>query len=274
LKAFVETSILTPVTDMGALDAQDMQRALQLQGTVVLIMGESGAGKSTLINTMFGEVVANAGGGEPVTQGITLHRSRNSRRLHFYDTVGITTGNMHTVLGNLRDLVSKLETGHVLDRIHVVYYVADASSDRMFPELFTEAKKVLNGLKYESPIIILLNKIDKRTDSYDVFGEWRRAVNDPNQVMIEVAAKPNDIEFCKPRRCTGCGCEEIFTREDSGTSEWQWMCGSRSTPRCPGGGGLHDFDRTPRGLDEVLTPYVCCQRCLGLMYWRLSSFQQ
>ncbi len=45
----------------------------------IAIFGLTGVGKSTLVNAVFGTDVAATGVGEPVTQGITVTRTRPGR---------------------------------------------------------------------------------------------------------------------------------------------------------------------------------------------------
>lgn len=89
----------------------------------ILLAGATGVGKSTLINKIFGENVADAGKGKPVTMNIQKYENDNLGVI-LYDSPGYE-------IGSEKALQFEEEVINIKSSIHLVWYCIASSGDRV-----------------------------------------------------------------------------------------------------------------------------------------------
>ncbi len=77
----------------GGLNMEKMREVIKKEKPImnILLMGATGMGKSSLINALFGQEVAKAGEGKPVTQHLEKYVDEE-KGLILWDTKGIEDG--------------------------------------------------------------------------------------------------------------------------------------------------------------------------------------
>ena len=128
--------------------------------TNILILGKSGAGKSTLVNYLYGQEVALAKAGRPVTaRGLHPHHPFMFRNMEIvvWDSWGLEPDKAGEWLKNLKDELAR--TGRnpdVKDWIHTVIYCYDAKQSRLDD---FERTHILDGIIAEGyPLIFAMTK--------------------------------------------------------------------------------------------------------------------
>jgi len=139
-------------------------------GARIVILGDRGAGKSSICNAAFGNVVAAAGAGRPVTTGITLYEATEKCPVHIYDTKGFETlSDNSDALSQLKDLVEERKQAvaqyppddpvAVKEQLHAIWWVIDvAGGGRFNPESVETVARLFSETGV--PIIMVLNKCD------------------------------------------------------------------------------------------------------------------
>ena len=129
----------------------------------ILITGKSGAGKSTLINAIFGEHVAAAGTGRPVTQQTDLFESETSG-VRIYDTKGLEIEGAAETFEDIKQEIAKQNYSSNPDgMIGVIWYVIAANAGRIEQteiDFITE----LAGPEINVPVIVVLTKSDNPSE--------------------------------------------------------------------------------------------------------------
>ena len=138
----------------------------------ILLVGKTGVGKSTLINKVFGEELAKAGVGRPVTKSIHEIRAENSP-LVIYDTPGLELDGENSADNLLKEVVelvqSRIRGGDQNRAIHCVWYCINTLSSRLegaeteFLKNFTEKTKQFNV-----PVIIVLTQALRKMDAEEL----------------------------------------------------------------------------------------------------------
>ncbi|MGL2511521.1 GTPase [Helicobacter pylori] len=79
----------------------------------VLLMGATGSGKSSLINALFGEEIAKAGVGKPITQHLEKYVDEQ-KGLILWDTQGIEAADYHDTMQSIKQRMEEvsLSKGH------------------------------------------------------------------------------------------------------------------------------------------------------------------
>ncbi|GAA8591081.1 hypothetical protein HpDR64_06150 [Helicobacter pylori] len=97
----------------------------------VLLMGATGSGKSSLINALFGEEIAKAGIGEPVTQHIEKYIDEQ-KGLILWDTQGIEATDYHDTMQSIKkEMEDSFKTLNEKEAIDVAYLCVKETSGRV-----------------------------------------------------------------------------------------------------------------------------------------------
>lgn len=156
----------------------------------IVVAGISGVGKSTLLNAAFGDELAEAGIGKPVTDKIQLYEKANYP-IRIYDTVGFEL-NVLTKwksMNGIQQLVRRTKrTKTQTDDIHCLWYCVSASGARIQgPEL-----KFMKYFRDKGiPVILVLTKAYSKKDA-DALAEAAKAKIPGIQTVAVVA---QDTEF-------------------------------------------------------------------------------
>ena len=162
--------MLTEMPDGISEEYDEIRMRVQLGGktmcheklatTNILILGKSGAGKSTLVNYLYGQEVALAKAGRPVTaRGLHPHHPFMFRNMEIvvWDSWGLEPDKAGEWLKNLKDELAR--TGRnpdVKDWIHTVIYCYDAKQSRLDD---FERTHILDGIIAEGyPLIFAMTK--------------------------------------------------------------------------------------------------------------------
>ncbi|GAA0578094.1 YcjF family protein [Caenispirillum bisanense] len=133
--------------------ADDLHK--NLQHVNIVVVGRTGVGKSTLINTVFGEDVAKAGMGKPITQDATWYKAKNGT-LRILDTKGLEAKDFARTLALVQAEVEKARSqGDINEQIHVAWMCIDEPSARV-QQAEIDVIKMLNS--HEIPVIVALTK--------------------------------------------------------------------------------------------------------------------
>lgn len=127
----------------------------------IMIAGATGVGKSSLINIIFGENVAQAGAGRPVTRGINRYEQQGLDVV-LYDSMGYEVGKeklSHFKEEVLSFIVQGKGSAH--DEIHLVWYCIAAGSHRIADIDISTIKGIVEqGI----PLAVVFTKCDMVTE--------------------------------------------------------------------------------------------------------------
>ena len=149
---------------MAALDSPEQfdeaydEQTRELGTVRIAIFGGTGVGKSTLINAVFGEDVAAAGVGEPVTKGVDKHVNAEGT-LAIWDFQGFETGDRP--LKWLRKQVADNRHGTRQDTFDVAWFAISAPSGR-FDDGQGKLVRELDTLGI--PVVLVLTQVHRRGD--------------------------------------------------------------------------------------------------------------
>ena len=229
---------------------QDTTAQLLHHGARILILGDRGAGKSSLCNAAFGNAVASAGAGLPVTEKITLYPATDACPIHIYDTKGFETldgdetalEQLKQLIAERRDAANKYEADdpdRLKEQLHVVWWVIDVlAGGRFRPSSIHKVYQLCNNDAI--PVIMVLNKCDTHADFvHEVQSQVREHCPWARGVVL-VAAEPSmgplklQCEHCssddicvktKQRvySCDACGSTKVQIQPSYGVGELMKM---------------------------------------------------
>eukprot|EP00761_Pharyngomonas_kirbyi_P003500 gb/GECH01003504.1/.p1 GENE.gb/GECH01003504.1/~~gb/GECH01003504.1/.p1 ORF type:complete len:487 (+),score=178.05 gb/GECH01003504.1/:1-1461(+) len=176
----------------------------------ILLAGITGAGKSTLVNSVFGEELAQAGAGMPVTQHFQKFEPQN-KPICIYDSKGLELSAHEEFIKETGEFfVSLREKEDVSEHIHVVWYVVNTARGR-FEEF--EAS-LIREVFAPTPVIFVLNKADLADASQlraakDVIEKEEFSNN--KGIFINVSQRQN---WSQPW-CPSCISDDVFYDEET-----------------------------------------------------------
>ncbi|MCK8824964.1 YcjF family protein [Fuchsiella alkaliacetigena] len=139
------------------LEEEYQQLKDSIQKPNILLIGGTGVGKSSLVNLIFGEELAEVGTGESVTEQINIYQQQDIPVV-LYDTVGYEIGTEKQAEFMEKVVDFAIEEGKsVEDKIHLVWYVIDASGNRVTELDLKVIKKIYQA---GIPIGVLFSKAD------------------------------------------------------------------------------------------------------------------
>jgi predicted GTPase len=132
--------------------------ASELKPPNIAVIGRTGAGKSTLINAVFGERIAEAGSGLPVSKYFERFPSDPAidSKVVLFDSKGYEAGEENFITG-INSFIQERRHKGVDNEIHLVWYVVPASSKR-FISFDADVIRSIQSLRV--PICIVISQVD------------------------------------------------------------------------------------------------------------------
>ncbi|CAO3358020.1 hypothetical protein [Azospirillum melinis] len=169
----IEDLLKTFNTD--SLETVAKQESASLAKFNVLVAGKAGAGKSTLINAIFGESLAKAGMGRPVTQETTAYE-REGIPFCLWDTMGLEMEEFERTLKAIEDHVNTArQSGNAADHLHVIWLCIEETNLRVengYNRLINLASET------KIPVIVVLTKMGSHPEFIDIVRQELPAARD------------------------------------------------------------------------------------------------
>ncbi|WP_425250554.1 GTPase [Helicobacter pylori] len=109
----------------------NIKKTTQIPMMNILLMGYTGSGKSSLINALFGEEIAKAGVGKPITQHLEKYIDEQ-KGLILWDTKGIEGKDYRDTMQSIKkEMEDSFKTLDEKEAIDVAYLCVKETSSRV-----------------------------------------------------------------------------------------------------------------------------------------------
>lgn len=125
----------------------------------LLILGQTGVGKSSLINALFGEIVAKAGPGKPISTHIKKYETElDGKKVNLYDSMGFEVNNEKCIKDIKNALKERSADKDIKDWFHSVTYCIQAGGLKIQD---FDIKMIKQFVDENYNVIIALTKSDQ-----------------------------------------------------------------------------------------------------------------
>ena len=163
----------------------------------LLILGQTGVGKSSLINALFGEIVAKAGPGKPISTHIKKYETElDGKKVNLYDSMGFEVNNEKCIKDIKNALKERSADKDIKDWFHSVTYCIQAGGLKI-QDFDIKMIKQFADEKYN--IIIALTKSDqigkaKREEFIEIIKKEVKKATKKDIMVITVSADPEQLD--------------------------------------------------------------------------------
>lgn len=163
----------------------------------LLILGQTGVGKSSLINALFGEIVAKAGPGKPISTHIKKYETElDGKKVNLYDSMGFEVNNEKCIKDIKNALKERSADKDIKDWFHSVTYCIQAGGLKI-QDFDIKMIKQFADEKYN--IIIALTKSDqigkaKREEFIEIIKKEVKKATKKDIMVITVSASPEQLD--------------------------------------------------------------------------------
>ena len=163
----------------------------------LLILGQTGVGKSSLINALFGEIVAKAGPGKPISTHIKKYETElDGKKVNLYDSMGFEVNNEKCIKDIKNALKERSADKDIKDWFHSVTYCIQAGGLKIQD---FDIKMIKQFVDENYNVIIALTKSDqigkaKREEFIEIIKKEVKEETKKDIMVITVSADPEQLD--------------------------------------------------------------------------------
>ncbi|WP_302368069.1 GTPase [Brachyspira aalborgi] len=163
----------------------------------LLILGQTGVGKSSLINALFGEIVAKAGPGKPISTHIKKYETElDGKKVNLYDSMGFEVNNEKCIKDIKDALKERSADKDIKDWFHSVTYCIQAGGLKIQD---FDIKMIKQFVDENYNVIIALTKSDqigkaKREEFIDIIKKEVKENTKKDIMVITLSADPEQLD--------------------------------------------------------------------------------